>query len=434
MEPEIDVMIAPVEDNISVLTDAVTGTVNTDITQPEGTILPTTTTTTTLDCMDDDVNRQQNENLLPINIFNCRNNQPLEDERFASPSCIPTDLLESPSLPKRKIMTEDELNNYIDNGYDSDGFQPGTDGVYDGDDIEEEEGTSGLLQSEENMNFLQNSGAILTEHHGVNDDDVLVQVQEVQVEAPQQSTGLEVLTEEIISKMKVVELRSELEKRAVTGLHNKNKNWLANRLRQFVNLPKININNNNLSSSNDNNNDIKLNRNNTCTIPGFEPTAQWVLMEPNQAVVPDPTNLVPFRAPNTPDEYPVPKHNYDYVFQREEFKGLHKVQRLDRFGKVKRQSNTNFPVYEEIKAENGAPKQEFINKYYLSINSTPNEWFCAFLPKESEGRKFCTKDWMNHTNTKSKMVGAGTKKLYPGFVDFSSKEIDHQWIESKSAD
>jgi SAP domain len=55
---------------------------------------------------------------------------------------------------------------------------------------------------------------------------------EVQVQGTQQ-TDFRVLEEAEISSFKVVQLRAELEKRGVSGLGNKKKAWLQNRLRQY---------------------------------------------------------------------------------------------------------------------------------------------------------------------------------------------------------
>jgi Transposase IS4 len=430
MDPKLSVFVNNTEDNVSVLTDAVSGGITSNILTIQGQDLAAPTTTTTETLLNDDLDNVENDILMPLMLFDDVNNQPTEGAVFLSPSRVPTDQPESPMLQRKKSLSEDEYDRNVDNGYDSDGFILETDLEYSGDDILEEEVPSGGLLNDLNESVAVIDNSIIA----VNNLPANITEEGVQVQVPVNNNPVEaVLSEREISLMKVPALKKALEERGVTGIANKTKPWLANRLREILSLPLITNkqlnNDSNINKSYDGSTvaiagNINIRNKEKSTIPGFSATAKWMVLQPDHTPVAEPPNQYLFRAPNSSDNESMKKFNYTDKFEREDFIGSHKVPKLDRNGKVRRQSNTNFPVLEEVPAAEGAPKPEFIQKNKLTTNSTPNEWFRAFLPQTADSGKFCTNNWCKYTNTKAQVVGAGTKKLYPGFVDFNPQEIE----------
>ena len=92
-------------------------------------------------------------------------------------------------------------------------------------------------------------------------------------------------------------------------------------------------------------------------------------------------NVVPLCAPTVPEEdaaFVPPKHDFVETFDRTPFIGMAKFPKLHCNG---------CPVvvdgkeqWEEKVSLKGGPKMEFLLDNGLDENSTPQEWFKAFLP------------------------------------------------------
>lgn len=81
----------------------------------------------------------------------------------------------------------------------------------------------------------------------------------------------------------------------------------------------------------------------------------------------------------------------------------------------------------EVDSDEGGPRLEFIERNQLTLDSTPADWFNAFLPTDaSNDKKFSTKLWCRYTNQKVAMANAGTRYCYPSFKDnpFTPSEIE----------
>ena len=119
----------------------------------------------------------------------------------------------------------------------------------------------------------------------------------------------------------------------------------------------------------------------TDDLKGFSPTAQWRLLQPIVHMVKEPQNVVPLRAPTVPEEdaaFVPPKHDFAETFGHAPFIRMAKFPKLHCNG---------HPVvvdgkqqWEEKVSVKGGPKMEFLLNNGLDENSTPQEWFKAFLP------------------------------------------------------
>ena len=124
----------------------------------------------------------------------------------------------------------------------------------------------------------------------VNEDTTFPPIEPVPLQTSPQ------LDETAITGMSNSELKQELIKWGVSGVQNKNKTWLTNRLRQFFSLPIETTTT--LPTANQNSSTNKKGKRNTTTIPGFPSTAKWVSLTPNNKPVEEPKNEFLLHAPN----------------------------------------------------------------------------------------------------------------------------------------
>ena len=177
------------------------------------------------------------------------------------------------------------------------------------------------------------------------------------------------IPQEAMKKMKVVELKAELTKRgkSTTGLKavllERLKDVIANRVVIVANMPGA-----------------------TTTPPddlrGFAETARWKPLVPMEAVVEEPTNRVStLHAPTVPADdasFLAQKHDFAEEFDRLPFVGKEKIPKFHRNGCPVMKDGKQ--VFTEQFNSKGGPKAEFIQDNKLGVDSTPQDWFNAFLP------------------------------------------------------
>ena len=170
------------------------------------------------------------------------------------------------------------------------------------------------------------------------------------------------IPEEQLKKLKVVELKSELVKHSqpVSGL----KNVLLERLKAALqqHLPL-------------------LTQADQAACSVDKASVHWKALVPDDESVVEPQNVTALRAPTIPkdDAAFVPqKHNFSEMFDRAPFLGKEKVPRCHRNGNPVLQDGKK--VWDEKPNNNGGPKIEFLEERGLNVDSSPQEWFKAFLP------------------------------------------------------
>ena len=227
------------------------------------------------------------------------------------------------------------------------------------------------------------------------------------------------IPEEQLKKLKVVELKSELAKcgQPVTGL----KNVLLERLKAALQqrLPLLTQADQAARSVDD--------------LTGFSPHAHWKALFPNDESVVEPQNVTGLRAPTIPEDdatFIPQKHNFSETFDRAPFLGKEKVPRRHRNGNPVLQDGKK--VWDEKPNNNGGPKIEFLEEHGLNVDSSPQEWFKAFLPiydgktnnPTHPNTPYWTHCWANFTNKKLVMLGACVQGgVYPTFKAFSYWEL-----------
>ena len=99
----------------------------------------------------------------------------------------------------------------------------------------------------------------------------------------------------------------------------------------------------------------------------------------------------------------------------------------------KQKNNQPLQVFTEQFNTKGGPKVEFIQDNKLGVDSTPQDWFNAFLPLYNRTSCFPEREkagcfslkLASFTNKKAVQMGAGVQGgCYPTFVPFSYKEIE----------
>ena len=71
---------------------------------------------------------------------------------------------------------------------------------------------------------------------------------------------------------------------------------------------------------------------------------------------------------------------------------------------------------------------EFIKRFGLSVNLSPQEWFCDFYPSRwwiKENGDSCINNWSTYNNTQSVLANASTRtgSTYPNFTPFTTSDI-----------
>jgi len=163
---------------------------------------------------------------------------------------------------------------------------------------------------------------------------------------------------------------------------------------------------------------------------GFEPTAYWKVLNPIKSLIPEPTNISKkLHPPTVPEEdmdHVVPKHNYSQCFEREEFGGTVEEPARYRNGHIKRDANGD-AIYEKRIYIKGGVHSEWMKKHRLGLDSTPQDWFRAFLPNTKADIKFtgpsnkvCIEKWTEYTNKPSYLANAGQPGgIYPMWKPFT---------------
>ena len=151
-------------------------------------------------------------------------------------------------------------------------------------------------------------------------------------------------------------------------------------------------------------------------------------------MVEEPQNVVPLHVPTVPEEdaaFVPSKHDFAETFDHAPFVGTAKFPKLHHNG---------CPVvvdgkhqWEEKVSVKGGPKMEFLLDNGLDENSTPQEWFKAFLPiydrrtnnPTHSKTQYWTHKWANYTNLKAVLLGASVPGgIYLSFTPFSYQEME----------
>ena len=206
--------------------------------------------------------------------------------------------------------------------------------------------------------------------------------------------------------MKVVELKAELTKcrKSTTGLNavllERLKDVIANCVVIVGNTPGA-----------------------TTTTPddlrGFAETARWKPLVPMEAVVEEPTNRVSMlHAPTVPADdasFLPQKHDFAEEFDHLPFVGKEKIPKFHCNGRPVMKDGKQ--VFTEQFNSKGGPKAEFMQDNKLGVDSTPQDWFNAFLPLYDGTSRFPEREkagcfshkWASFTNKKAIQMGAGVQ-------------------------
>ena len=217
--------------------------------------------------------------------------------------------------------------------------------------------------------------------------------------------------------MKVTELKDELSKRGqpTSGLKAVLLQQLADAITNHV--------------------PIMANGQGTTTTRGFTPGAHWKSLVAMEAAVDKPPNrLTTMHALTVPADnmsFLPQKHDFDEEFDCLPFVGKEKIPKFHRNGHPVMKDGQ--PVWTEQPNIKGGPKAEFVHENGLSVDSTPQDWFNAFLPlydgrscfPEREKAGCLSHKWAMYTNKKAIQMGAGVQGgCYPTFIPFSYQEIE----------
>ena len=96
----------------------------------------------------------------------------------------------------------------------------------------------------------------------------------------------------------------------------------------------------------------------------------WKTLAPLEEPIKDPTVGTQFHQPTNDDIPVVEKRNYSQTFDRAPFIGVAKVDKIDRFKKIKIDQATGNFIQETVKIKNEGPTSEFFReKIYIIIAS-----------------------------------------------------------------
>ena len=198
-----------------------------------------------------------------------------------------------------------------------------------------------------------------------------------------------------IAKMKVADLKAKLSKR---GLDTKGlKNVLLDQLKQAM-VDKVPV----LLKS-DHQGDGEKNS-------GFSETAKWKPLKPIEEPVTEPRNVtVTLHAPTIPEEdaaFVPQKHNFAEMFERSPFLGCQKILCRHHNGHQMHNPHTNQLMWNDKVNIKGGPRAEWLKANNLETNSSPPDWFQAFLPVFDgschhpwvSNTPFWTHRWANYSN------------------------------------
>ncbi len=231
------------------------------------------------------------------------------------------------------------------------------------------------------------------------------------------------IPEETLVKLKVSGLKEELKKRAQP--HAGGKKALLKRLRDAL-AARIPVRKSEAKQKADK------------SLSGFPPTAFWDILMPSNAAVLEPVSKFNFYAPTIPpedrDKAPPIKHDFMETFDRPVFEGRMKKFLMTRAGNPKR-GEDGIPMIETVVREKGGVRDDFVKAHGLDRNTTPQEWFRAFLPDipfcYAGGERSKVKrpppiaDWCSFTNLKATLCNAGQRGYaYPDWAPFTVEEIE----------
>jgi Transposase IS4 len=334
------------------------------------------------------------------------------EERLGSPSAILVNLPTTPELPSRMTMSEADYEKLQDDGYDSDGVCQAM-----------------LLLNQEEEEAIEEEAVLPEEGQQV---FLQVQEEETQEEDAEKVDAMQQepfgISETALATMSFLAIKHELKCRGVKNLSKKTKGELLELLRESL------AQNDQTENSNQQRNKQNKKTAKKDELSGFATAAYWRQLVPLTDPVPDPLNGTHFHSPTVSEgdicAEPTRKHNYEETFDRMPFVGKIHVPTILKSRKVKLGKDRKVQ-YKEMVSSEGAPKHNFIKNNNLTLDSTPQEWFRAFLPNsrkktanESDAKKFHTDLWCTYTNIKATMANAGTESFYPDYKPFTPREIE----------
>ena len=166
---------------------------------------------------------------------------------------------------------------------------------------------------------------------------------------------------------------------------------------------------------------------------GFAETARGKPLVPMEAVVEEPTNRVSMlHAPTVPadDASFLPrKHYFAEEFDCLPFVGKEKIPKFHHNGRPVMKDGKQ--VFTEQFNTKGGPKVEFIQDNKLGVDSTPQDWFNAFLPLYNRTSCFPEREkagcfsykWASFTNKKA-ILGYKVDAIQPLYPSATKKSND----------
>ena len=182
------------------------------------------------------------------------------------------------------------------------------------------------------------------------------------------------IPENVLSKLKVLELREELRKRGVAS--SGNKPVLLERLKKALEDKRPVIPDTAETAPGQE----------TLSDANFASGAYWRVMDPTTEAV-DPTKGKTFYSPTEPANISerleqAIKRNFDDVFDRPPFCGTTQVPQYQANKRKQIDTTTKEQIYKVEGREKGLPKLEWLKKHNLSHSSRPIDFFDAFVPEE----------------------------------------------------
>ena len=166
-------------------------------------------------------------------------------------------------------------------------------------------------------------------------------------------------------------------------------------------------------------------------------TAKWKPIKPIEEPVVEPKNVtVTLHAPSIPEEdaaFVPQKDNFAETFEHSPFLGCQKISCQHHNGHQMHDPHTNQLMWNDEVNIKGGPRAEWLKANNLDTNSSPADWFQAFLPVFDgschqpwvSNTPFWTHRWAIFLNVKAASMGAGVQGgMYPDFKPFSYEDIE----------
>ena len=323
-----------------------------------------------------------------------------------------------PETPDQHVYKNQNITTG-DDGYDSDGLQaPWTlSRANDGSDLVEAEDELPVgEQILDAMVGIENSAASNTATEGTGTSS--------------SSTSESVLLYDDMMKMKVAELRDSLRKRGlkVTG----NKGELQMRMTKALEdrVPLL------TDAIPTNAGDVSSGGSETLVGGVFDSSAYWEVLEQDGKEHHNQYDIdgVSFRGPTEPENESrgryQKKKDYTHGIDRGVFTGQAKFPMFKRNGNFKTDKNGDIE-YEKRPCFETVPDIDWCVSKGLNLESSPAEWFDAFVPiKNGRGSNsghstmaFSVENCLSWTNTKARMMNAGLGGMYDEFTNFNLTEF-----------